>query len=137
MANLHLELKAYFSKLPDTKDPNPDLRMQEIWENAEAVLTVGTMELVNNSVDGEQYALNSHAIERVPRLYDLGKGTVAPIVLGRPGLGKSTCLNHIVQFCLEHPDFPLYLKWEAQFPIQPKAVKSSPALYPTKNIKSR
>jgi len=112
LANFNLGFEAYISKLPDTRDPEVEQRLMArlakaaqadiLRENGQALqFVIGTL------IDGGlTHILDPHALEKTQQTYKLEEPTVVLVLMGPQGLGKSTLLNYITQFCTEMPQLP-------------------------------
>jgi len=105
---------SYVVKLPDMTSSEENIRAAitdqfEICKKAELVLQDSeTLDFVTEA--GLKLNLNLDVQDHVQRTYNLEESPVVLVLMGAAGLGKSTLLNHIVQFCTETFQLPQKFK---------------------------
>jgi len=116
LVNLNLTFPAFVSKLPNTTDPEAEQSLVSTLETAARVEAIGkngaALQFVIRSETAEGVALNLDpgVYERIQQTYKLAEPTVVLMLMGLQGIGKSTQLNHIVQYITEMPKLPSIFK---------------------------
>jgi len=112
LANMNLRFDKYIEKIPDTRNPAATLDIDQLAKTAE-LLRVGQAFnfMIQSDISGElRSTLASHLLGSIREKYDENKSTIVLVLMGPPGWGKSTLLNHIVQYYTESERLPAIFK---------------------------
>jgi len=113
MSNLNLDFDAFIKKLPDTRDPAIDNEIAELEKvsahNATLLQDAQAQDFLIETMHDRELvkSLDPQAIECIKQTYQLEEPTVVLMLMGAPGLGKSTLLNYIVQYYTESSKLPV------------------------------
>jgi len=119
VTNLNLNFSAFVSILPDANDPDPERSLKtelDLREKNEIAQKSGESQqfVVKTSVEGrQQVSLDPGIIENIQKTYMMKDPTVIMVIMGPPGLGKSTLLNYMTQFCTESLKLPTIFKTDS------------------------
>lgn len=116
MINLNLTFDKYVEALPNPADPEAASHIsaisrkvaiaKEIYENGRALEFTSRIKVDR----GTAIALHSNILEHIQKTFTHADSAVVMVVMGAPGLGKSTLLNHIVQYLTESPQLSTVFK---------------------------
>jgi len=98
VANLDLDFPHFLTQIPHFSAASfeQDMQLLEDLDRSQRLQqTASALELFAS--DLESYSINEAAVEVLQREYDLTKPTIVMLVMGHPGMGKSTLLNNIVK----------------------------------------
>lgn len=106
-ADMSPTFSAFLGNAPNPRDPAAEQQLERV------NLAVISAKRIQNSAEALDflvkqesavgYAFDQRTLETIQRNYMLTEPTVVLVVMGAPGLGKSTLLNHIIQHCIESP----------------------------------
>lgn len=98
VANLDLDFPHFLAQIPHFASDSFEQDMQMLEEvDRSQRLQQSACAVEFFASDLEAYSINEAAVEVLQREYDLTKPTIVMVIMGHPGMGKSTLLNHIVK----------------------------------------
>ena len=112
MTNFNLGFDSYVARLPDLSQADAETVIAKhiiLSERDKIVVRESeTLQFVikTESQHGLHLSLKAHTQERILQKYNSEEPLVVLMLLGAPGLGKSTLLNDIGRFCTETLSFP-------------------------------
>lgn len=105
IADLSFSFPGFVDNVPSPHDPAAE---QRIVEASQVVLSAKrirsnaqTLDFLVKQESATGYVFDQRTLETIQRNYQLTGPTVVLVVMGAPGLGKSTLLNSIIQHCIQ------------------------------------
>jgi len=139
LANLNRHFHTFASKLPSTFDPEAERKVEiclKIAERADYVCKNARALQFSGETGREPLVLDPSILESLLRTYNLNDPTVILALMGSQGVGKSTLLNYIFQFCTEthQPPSIFQVKNTCRNASRGSQVLSHPLSYKEKQI---
>lgn len=111
VANLDVAYKVFLEKLPNPRDTEESISIQLNFLEKQA----NHSKMIQDHSKAQNFliektenritfnAFDDKTVEKIQQTYKLTEPTIVLLLMGAQGLGKSTLLNSIVQFCIESP----------------------------------
>jgi len=112
ISDLSFTFSAYIDNVPNPRNPAAEQKVAEVGQvvlSAKRIRSSAqTLDFLVKREGSSGYVFDQRTLETIQLNYQLTEPTVVLVVMGAPGLGKSTLLNAIIQYCVESEKLNLF-----------------------------